>query len=242
MKRIEAVVVGLVLATGSMAAQQAPVTPAVAPEVQILQRRFQFQLMEGVIENAVRQGAQEFAVRVQGVAPVGMLFMGMPKARGFPLEHWGVVFDVEIPQVRESYVVLNELQRPALTPSPQAGNQQVSNPGKVSATRAPGVMADDPMAKSPLPRDPYQVANELYRETVKDKLVGAMLDYSKALEIGADEWLSVVARGEEDPVPTSLYNESKAMILRIKGSDLAAFHSGKITRDDARKLVIESQF
>ncbi|MNC95083.1 hypothetical protein D3C83_121070 [compost metagenome] len=69
-----------------------------------------------------------------------------------------------------------------------------------------------------------------------------MLDYSKALEIGAGEWLTVVARGEEDPLQNGLYNESKAMILTIKGSGLAAFYTGKISRDEARKLVLESQF
>jgi hypothetical protein len=39
-----------------------------------------------------------------------------------------------------------------------------------------------------------------------------------------------------------MYNDSRAMILRVKGSDLALFYSGKITKDEARKLVIESQF
>jgi hypothetical protein len=69
-----------------------------------------------------------------------------------------------------------------------------------------------------------------------------MLDYSRSLEVGADEWLSVVARGEDDPIPTSLYDDSKALILRIKGSDLVLFYTGKITKDEARKRVIESQF
>lgn len=241
MTRTQAGVVVLVLAATSAAAQQAPPTPTVTAEVQIIQRRFQFQVLEGVIENAVRLGAQEFAARVQGVAPsLGMLFMGMPKARGFPLEHWGVVFDVEIPQVRESYVVLNEMQRPNLTAVPQTGTQVVNNSGKVSATR--GVVADDPMAKPPVTGDAYLAANQLYRETVKSKLVDAMLDYSKALDIGPDEWLSVVARGEDDPIRTTMFKDSKILILRIKGSDLALFYSGKIARDDARKLVIESQF
>jgi len=32
------------------------------------------------------------------------------------------------------------------------------------------------------------------------------------------------------------------MILRIKGSDLAAMYAGRISRDEAKKRVVESQF
>jgi hypothetical protein len=242
MKRIQLVVIGLALATTSAAAQQVPLTPGVAPEVQVLQRRFQFQLMEGVIENAVKQGAVEVATRAQGVMPVGMLFIGTPKARGFPLDPYGVVFHVEIPQILESAVVLNQFQRPALTAAAQT-NQTLSNSATPGKTRATGVVEDDPMVKSPLVPDPFLAdPNGFYRETVKRKLVDAILDYSKSLEIGANESLAIVARGEDDPIRPSMYNDSKAMILRIKGSDLALYYSGKITKDDARKLVVESQF
>jgi hypothetical protein len=240
MKRIQLVVIGLALATTSAAAQQAPATPGVAPEVQVLQRRFQFQLMEGVIENAVKQGAIEVATRAQGVMPVGMLFIGTPKARGFPLDQYGIVFHVEIPQILESAVALNQFQRPALA-SP-AQNQNISNnaPGR---TRASGVVEDDPMVKSPLVPDPFLAdPNGFYRDTVKRKLVDAILDYAKSLDVGVNESLSIVARGEDDMIRTSMYNDSRAMILRVKGSDLALFYSGKITKDEARKLVIESQF
>lgn len=242
MKRIQIVVMGLALATTTAAAQQVPATPGVAPEVQVLQRRFQFQLMEGVIENAVQQGAMEVATRAQGMMPVGMLFIGTPKARGFPLDQYGVVFHVEIPQILESAVVLNQFQRPTLAAAGPTGNQNVSN-NAAGKTRATGVVEGDPMVKSPLVSDPFLAdPNGFYRETVKRKLVDAILDYSKSLEIGAGESLSIVARGEDDPIRTSMYNDSKAMILRIKGSDLALFYSGKITKDEARKLVIESQF
>ena len=242
MKRIQIVVIGLALATTSAAAQQTQATPGVAPEVQVLERRFQFQLMEGVLESAVRQGAVEVATRAQGVMPVGMLFIGNPKARGFPLDQYGIVFHVEIPQILESAVVLNQFQRPTLASPAQTGNQNVSNNAATGKTRATGVVEADPMVKSPLVPDPFLAdPNGFYRETVKRKLVDAILDYSKSLGVGANETLSVVARGEDGP-QTNLYNDSKAMILRFKGSDLALFYSGKITRDEARKLVIESQF
>lgn len=236
-------VLGLIVitvATGSVVAQQAQgQAPAsgVTPEVQIQQRRFQFQLMEGVLKNAVRQGASEVATRAQGVMPTGMLFMGQPKARGFPLDHYGIVFDVEIPQIRESAVMLNQLAM-ANQGRPTAGTQNVAN----GTTRAMGVVPDDPMARSPI-ADPFLAdPNQFYRDVIKARLVDAMLDYSRSLDIGTDEWLSIVARGEEDPIPTSMFDDSQTLILRIKGADLVEFYSGKITREEARKRVVESQF
>jgi hypothetical protein len=246
MKRIHIVVIAMVLATGPLAAEQGRPSPNLSPEVQLQNRRFQFQVMEGVIEKAVRQGAQEVAqevaVRAEGVMPIGMLFFGRGKARGFPLEEDGVVFYVEIPEIRESAVFLNQLSRPTLVVPSQVGNQPVKSPG-AGTTRAAGVVADDPMARSPVTVDPFLAdPNQFYRDVIKGKLIDAMLDYSESLKIADSQALTVVARGEEDPIPTSLDDESRALILRIKGSDLALFYSGKITREEARKRVVETQF
>ncbi len=239
MKRMKVVVAGLVLATGVVSGQE-PQRPNVPLDVQMQQRRFQFQLMESVLENAVRQGAQQVANRAQGVMPMGMLFFGMPKARGFPLEPFGVVFDVEIPQIRESAVLLNQLPRPSQAPR---APQTVSNGGAAGTARATGVVPDDPMARSPVTGDPFLAdPDHFYREVITEKLITAMLDYSKSLEIAENEWLSVVARGEEEPIQTNLYNDSRTLILRVKGSDLALFYSGNISRDEMRQRVVQSQF
>jgi hypothetical protein len=246
MARMHVVVVGVMLTSvaAAVSAQQASApTPSVSPEVQIHQRRFQLQLMEGVLENAVRQGAQEVATRAQAETPIGMLFMGRPRANGFPLEHYGLVFDVEIPQIRESYVMRNQMARSAAPLSnPQVGTP-VSGRGNTGTARATGVVPDDPMLRSPVTGDPFlSDPNQFYRDVIKGKLIDAMLDYSRSLDVGESEWLSVVARSEEDPVPTGLYNDSPALILRIKGADLKLWFEGKITRDEARKRVVESQF
>lgn len=240
--KVQVVMIGLALASGSVAAQQASTpTPSVSPEVQIQQRRFQLQLMEGVLENQVRQGAQEVATRAQGELPIGMLFMGRPRAKGFPLEQYGVVFDVEIPQIRESYVMRSQMARPA-APS-QVGNQTVAGRGASGPVRGTSAGKDDSLLLAPPTADPFlSDPNQFYRDVVKGRLVDAMLDYSRTLEIGENEWLSIVARSEEDPIPTGLYDDSQTLILRIKGSDLTLYYSGKITKDEAKKRVIESQF
>jgi hypothetical protein len=243
MKRMTIVVVGLALAGVSLPAQELS-TPSGSPTVQQQQRRFQFQLMESVLKNAIRQGAQEVSMRAEGVMPIGVMFFGMPKARGFPLEPFGVVFDVEIPQLRPSLVVLNQFPQPNATPrQPPTASQTVANGSAGGTTRATGVVPDDPMARSPVTSDPFVAdPHQFYRDVITVKLVDAMLDFSKSLEIRDEEWLSVVARGEEDPMPTSLYSDSVTLILKIKGSDLALFYSDKISREEVRKRVIHSQF
>jgi hypothetical protein len=239
--QIQIVVVGVVLASVTVLAQQAASpTPSVPPEVQIQQRRFQLQLMESVLENAVRQSGQELATRAAEEMPIGMLLMGRPRANGFPLEHYGLVFDVEVPQIRESYVMRSQMARanPSVPQAPQVGNQTVAGRG---STRATAVAPDD--LRSPASADPFLAdPNQFYRDLVKRRLIDAMLDYSRSLQVADSEWLSIVARGEEDPIPTGLYNDSQTLILRIKGSDLTLFFDGKITRDDVKKRVIESQF
>lgn len=242
--QVHVVVAGLMLASGAVAAQQsAGPTPSVSPEVQIQQRRFQLQLMEGVLENAVRRSAQELAMRAQEELPIGMLFMGSPKAKGFPLEQYGLVFHVEIPQIRESYVRRSQMARPDPSAQSQVGNQTVSGRGTAGTARATGVVPDDPMARSPISGDSFLAdPNQFYRDLVKNRLIDAMLDYSRSLAVGEHEWLSVVARSEDDPIPTGMYDDSQTLILRIKGSDLTLFFSEKITRDEAKKRVIESQF
>jgi hypothetical protein len=234
-------VIGAVVITGIGVSAQQVRNDVLTADAQVQQRRFQFQLMEGVLENAVRQGAVEIAMRAQTTMPIGTLFMGQAKAKGFPLDGYGIVFDIEIPIIRESAVMASRIMAPPLPPAP--GNQTVAGRGAAGTTRSTGVVEEDPMARSPIVPDPFLAdPNQFYRNAVRDKIVDAMLDYSRSLNVPATESLSVVARSEDDPMPSSLYDDSRTLILRIKGEDLALFHAGKITREDAKKRVIESQF
>ncbi len=235
-------VIGAVVMTGIGLSAQQVRSDGLTAEAQVQQRRFQLQLMEGVLENAVRQGAVEIAMRAQTTMPIGTLFMGQAKAKGFPLDGYGIVFDIEIPIIRESAVIASRLMTPPMPPP--AGTQPVSGRGVAgnATTRSTAVVAEDPMARSPIVPDPFLAdPNQFYRNAVRDKIVDAMLDYSRSLNVPVAESLSVVARSEDDPSP-NLYDDSRTLILRIKGEDLALFHEGKITREEVKKRVVESQF
>lgn len=235
--RAAATTLVLVVSAAAVGAQQA--RAGQSAEAQLLQRRFQLQLLEGVIENAVRQGATEVALRAQMSLPVGALFMGPAKAKGFPLDGYGLVFHIEIPIILESTVLLSQLSMPE-----PPGSRTVSGRGAgAGTTRAAGVAPDDPVTRSPIIGDEFlSDPNAFYRTAVRDKLVDVMLDHSRSLSVADAEVLSLVARSADSPGPSSLQDDSRTLILTIKGEVLTLFHTGKITRDEAKKRIVESQF
>jgi hypothetical protein len=78
-----------------------------------------------------------------------------------------------------------------------------------------------------------------YSREVKNLLLDAMLTNSQGLTIGADEWLTIVAR---NGVPTNPQTpgdsiDSRQGLIRVKGSVLAAFRAGTISKEEAIKQV-----
>ena len=56
-----------------------------------------------------------------------------------------------------------------------------------------------------------------YRATVRLALIDAMLDSSKNLELGPDEWLTIAARNSEYALPTNEIMNLTTTLLRVKG-------------------------
>ena len=107
----------------------------------------------------------------------------------------------------------------------------LSNPRPAAPPAADNAWAQDP--------------NRAYTEAVTRALVDAMIDYSTPMNIGQEQWLTVAARDDEGRnalAPQDPLEEVVTMIYRIKGSDLLAYRSGRIDRDEVRKRVQMSQF
>lgn len=127
------------------------------------------------------------------------------------------------------------------TPAAAAASAASANtPQRVSAA----TVAEDtgvPLAAGvppvPAPSNVLKDPNALYTETVKNALIDAMLDYSGPMGIGPDEWLTIAARDAEGPLGPGEPYDAVTIVLRIKGSDLAAFRADRITREEARKRV-----
>jgi hypothetical protein len=119
-------------------------------------------------------------------------------------------------------------------------------PDAASARRVTAAgIADETAETQPVPpRVPAVVKdpNQLYTEAVKNALIDAMLDHGGPIGIGADEWLTVAAKDAEGPLSPNEPYEAATIVLRIKGSDLAAFRADRLTRDDARGRVEVREF
>jgi len=80
--------------------------------------------------------------------------------------------------------------------------------------------------------------NEAYRAEVVQALADAMLDYSGPLAIGADEWITIAARGIQDrPRLGPADNDAQTVIIRARGVDLTAFRAGQMSRDDVFRRI-----
>jgi hypothetical protein len=183
-----------------------------------MEARQQIAAMEAALENAVRYGAQMLDQRLKASSAANMvMFAGMERARGFRLDDYGVMFDVEFTSMRRSVVwSLQELER--------------STPGAVRAAQS---------NTSVQPR-------EIYQNEITDALLNVILDSPRAVGIGPDEWLTVAARESmivDRRFGNSVGTEAPmTVILRIKGSDLQAMREQKLTRDEARTRVEVKQY
>lgn len=124
-------------------------------------------------------------------------------------------------------------------------------PDPMTAPGAVGAAMVDPAAApsgSPAPRhkldkkyfqDPNAI-NHAYTESVQAALIDTMLDYAVPMAIRPDEYLTVAARDNmhrDTLAPPDPYEEVVTILLRVKGSDLAAFRKGDIDTAEIRRRV-----
>ena len=113
--------------------------------------------------------------------------------------------------------------------TPVANASQQPQPGSVVAATVGDVAPVTPLET--------RSTDEMYSDAIKTSLMNAMVNHSSALLLGDDEWLTVAARDNSGPsIPGALVDRS-GIILRIKGSDLAAFRAGKLNKDEVVKRI-----
>jgi hypothetical protein len=131
------------------------------------------------------------------------------------------------------------LKRLELQMNPAVLARTTAGPDVSGARNATGaasaVQADKPSpGDDPILADP----NEAYRTEVTQALKDAMLAHSSGLGIGPGEWLTIAAKGNDDrPRLAPADSDSRTRIFRLRGSDLADFLAGKITRDEALQRI-----
>jgi hypothetical protein len=208
------------MAATPAAAQTAPLRDASArqasPAVEItpeqIKARQQMSAFEGVLENAVRQGAQMLNQRLlESNTDNWVTLAGLTRARGFRLDDYGIVFDVEFPSMRRSMVwSMQELAN-----ATAGGGRPVRTTDTTQSVR---------------PR-------EIYQSEITTALVNAILDYTGPIGVASAEWLTVAARESVRFVPGDPNDTAITVSLRMKGSDLQALRDRTITREEARNRV-----
>lgn len=232
--------------------------------------RQRISMMEGVLERAVLNGADNLLRQVDSVMPDAMTLSSAPQVRGFRLEGYGIFFDVGVPALRPSIAwmmrsmqsgtrvadgALNQLKMLHSQMTDGGRREQLAEaiqqlelslgagapPAPRATARAGSLSAANlqPQAAQPAIPRAIENPNAAWTEEVKAALIEAMLDHSGPLAVGDDEWLTVAARDNlpSDPLIPGDTVDSSTVIFRVKGSDLAAFHSRRITMDEARKRV-----
>ena len=254
------------IAIGLQAAPVQPPAPTAQQQTPVQdpantqRRRNQIQIMEGVLTRAVRSGAENMARRMQSRDPSLMLFTGQARARGFMLDQYGVFFDVEIPALRPTVVwSMQTLQRDATIANAidslqKALTSMPDNPRRLEAEQAlkyvqqlAPAMASRPQGQAersvrPANADPVDDPHSSYTDAVKNALIDAMLDYSVAMDLGADEWLTVAARDSEGPLtPDEIYDPT-TIVISVKGSDLATYAADRSKRSEVKSRVVVREF
>jgi hypothetical protein len=211
-----AAIAGTVLATLAVSAQTA--STGTAPSTSQIQARQQISAFESALENAVRIGAQLFERRLQASSAANMVMVaGLTRARGFRLDDYGVLFDVEFPSMRRSMVwTMQELER--------ASSGKARQVNEVTSTVRP---------------------REIYQSEITNALVTAVLDYTRSVGVADDEWLTVAAREsvvDRRVMPGDPGDTAITIILRIKGRDLNVMRDRQLSREEARKRVEVKQY
>lgn len=212
---------------------------AVQPSPEQQRRHEQINLFEGTLERAVTNAARHVAKDVQSHTSNANFFTGDARAKGFILDGYGVFVYVEIPALDLTMsIMIDQLERERRAEAAPVSNAPDAKPDpKPSADFKPSV----PISA----RETLQAVmdtGQKYRNEVKLALADAMLDFAKNLELKPDEWLSVAARGSEGALTPGEIFQLTTVVLRVKGSDLADYLAGRLTKEEARAKVELRQF
>jgi hypothetical protein len=265
-----------VLALLSIPALAQPTAPAGEPPLDAARVRYQIRILEGVLENAVEEGARVLGRDLREVSPGLLFFSGPARARGFRLEGYGVFFDVDVPALHRSMIwsmrtlrqsnidvarALQSLKRYVAAVQADARTKQeieqalrlvelqVGPPAPMRASPDTRPVSESPARVAPQSIEPAIPGPapdadpaEVYTAEVKKALIEAMIDHGSALSLGADEWFTVAARDNGDRIGAGDLADTVTITLRLKGADLAAFRTGRLTRDEIRQRVDVREF
>lgn len=238
--------VGALLVAGPAAAQgpatQSAPVPSPAPSVeptrttltnaQLDRLRADVGTFEIALRRAVDKAVLETAQWAEQIVPdVRIGQAAEPVVHGVPAGDASITFHVEVAEL----LGVNLFQAYAQRSQPSSA----SPVQRVGAQVVPGDPTTGPVAAAP------KVTNEDFRQHYSDFVRGAVidtvLDQSGVLTLKDDQMLAVAVI----PVSVTSLPGPRArgeLILSVKGSDLNQLRQGKISRDEAKRRIVETHF
>jgi hypothetical protein len=260
MATLKKIIAACVMVIGTAGAAASQVTAAEAEQIHLRQ---QMATMEIQLQQAIVHGADMVYAQFKSVFPDRPRFSDRPRVSGFILPGYGPVFTVDVPEYQVPIlweVFMREAQlRNAAMELQRMKAQFSGTPPGVQRDRLAAAISQLEQQLGLRPEGGRGGANAdllvpagitgfeqkavddpatAYSREVKAALIDAMLTPSQ-LTIAADEWLTIVARSGMAPnqqSPGDSVENSKGLI-RVKGSVLAAFRAGTITKEEALKQV-----
>lgn len=226
---VAAVVVGISVPV--VAQQLAPSGPATQEEA--LKRNVQ--VFEMALGKAIINAGVKVAEWAQKIDPtVRLEYMAPPEVRAVPLMDNSLVFHVDVAELGVTSALWTARQKFGPQPPPQ---QQGGSASRVGGTAA----APDSVRVGTLPE---MTPSQYMTEQVREALINAILDSPTMLPLlAAGQTLTVACNPVDVLVTNQLYqNTSKKLVLQIKGEDMVALREGKISREEAKKRIIERRF
>ena len=263
MATLKSCMTAVVLVIGAAGTAMAQVSPA---EAELIHQRQQIATMETVLQQAVLHGADNVYAQFRSVFQDRPRLGSQPQVSGFTLPNYGIVFTVDVPMIqlpilyevlvreqeyRNALLNLQRMQAQLATLPPgrerdqlqdaisryeqRLGTGSLPEGGRIGPNGAPLVAAG---ITGPVQPKEVDDPETVYSREVKASLIDAMLTNSHGLSIGPDEWLTIraMARETNNAAPGQSVDSSRG-IIRVKGSVLAAFRAGTITKEEARKQV-----
>jgi hypothetical protein len=218
-------------------------------EAEQIKARQRISTMEGVLERAVSNGAENLLRQVRTVMPDAPMLSGAPKVRGFRLDGYGVFFDVEVPALR---LPMTWPLRYVLQDDTAAVNAALNELRQIVAQQLPRerdrfeLLARRLELRASIPQPAPRTGNpmvtapdEAYTKAVREALIDAMIENSGPIPLGPDEWLTVAARDNvpRDPLIPGDTAGLNTLTFKLKGSVLAEFRAGRMSLEDTRARV-----
>jgi hypothetical protein len=224
------------------AAQSAP-APATTVEptrstmtvAQIDRLRADVGTFEIALRRAIDKAALEMSQWAEQIVPDFMLGQAAePVVHGVPAGDVSITFNVEVSSMVGVSLFQSLAQQRLRSQPPAAGSNPVQRVGATGAQVVQGDPVTGPVASPKTAAVTSDDFNQHYSDLVRGAVIDTVLDQSGVLTLKDDQVLVVAV------IPAT--GQSRQLILTIKGGDLNQLRQAKISRDEAKRRIIETRF